>query len=204
MLRNPEIASASSDSVKRARASERESQRQSLFSNSARLPATSADHVPHLLTVAEVLNALNADLIRFWLTVCLGNKIPYLKIDYVIRFPSWVQFKERDFLKAQVKKRQLRSVQLTVRARRGCLQSPAVECKDTHWNFGAPRFPELHPIIIIPLPTVRGGLTMHSYHVAYSSQPQHELKATLWWWDSQWRSDLTVCNLLDIWRKKRI
>jgi len=82
------------------------------------------------------------------------------------------------------------------------LQSPAIESKHTHLNFGAPQFPELY--------------AYHHHSSAYSEMSSHcafiPLKhiainpiiyflSTLYWWDSLSICDLTVCNLLDIRRK---
>jgi len=124
MLPNRKTASASSGSVKRATAQEWETPKtdsaQRTLQDSWQLLLT---HEPYLLKEAWVLKAWNQDLTVFGLDVYLYSQISYLKIDYENRIPLRKARRESIY-KAHVRKRQLQSVQLSVRVRRVCNPQP--------------------------------------------------------------------------------
>ena len=122
-------------------------------------------HVPYLLNESYVLNALNADLTRFWLTCMFGplQLVSENRLCEPISIKSEVR-RER-ILKAHIKKRQLRRVQWTVRVRRACIPHPLNPSitiyTSVHLNFW--NCMHMHAIIIL-LPAVRWCLTIHPYH----------------------------------------
>ena len=100
-------------------------------------------HVPYLLNLAWVVNALNANLTRFWLTCMFW--LPKLISEKRLCGPISI--------KSECSKRENReSSRLEKTASKSaincqskvCLQSSAIGSKQNYLNFGPPQFPELY------------------------------------------------------------
>ena len=61
---------------------------------------------------------------------------------------------------AHVKTRQLQTVQLTCQSQ-ASLQSPAIKSTDKHFNFGAPKFPEMYTYACNDHSSVHCKVTSH-------------------------------------------